>query len=132
MSTALRKKMHQDLQLAGLSAGTQDVYLRVVSQLAVHFDTPPDRLSEQQVRNLLAPIASASSASCTLGAGPCSTTRTCTTSCRGAGLTRVATRWLPSRADFLVPVEALSILFRAKFRDILARQGLLHLVRSGS
>ena len=27
MSTALRKKMHQDLQLAGLSEGTQDVYL---------------------------------------------------------------------------------------------------------
>ena len=28
MSTVLRKKMHQDLQLAGLSEGTQDVYLR--------------------------------------------------------------------------------------------------------
>jgi len=53
MSTALRKKMHQDLQLAGLSEGTQDVYLRVVRQLAVHFDTPPDRLSEQQVRDYL-------------------------------------------------------------------------------
>ena len=34
MSTALRKKMHQDLQLAGLSEGTQDVYLRAVRQLA--------------------------------------------------------------------------------------------------
>ena len=34
-------------------------------------------------------------------------------------------RWLPSRADFLVPVEALSILFRAKFRDMPAREGLL-------
>ena len=28
MSTALRKKMHQDLQLAGLSEGTEDVYPR--------------------------------------------------------------------------------------------------------
>ena len=37
MSIALRKKMHQDLQLAGLSEGTQDVYLRAVRQLAVHF-----------------------------------------------------------------------------------------------
>ena len=53
MSTALRKKMHQDLQLAGLSEGTQDVYLRAVRQLAVHFETPPDRLSKQQVRDYL-------------------------------------------------------------------------------
>ena len=34
MSTALRKKMHQDLQLAGLSEGTQDVYLRAVRRAA--------------------------------------------------------------------------------------------------
>ena len=34
-------------------------------------------------------------------------------------------RWLPARADFLVPVKALSILFRAKVRDILASEGLL-------
>src|SRR5208282_5648301 len=53
MSTALRKKMHQDLQLAGLSEGTQDVYLRVVRKLAVHFDTPPDVLNEAQVRDYL-------------------------------------------------------------------------------
>ena len=28
-------------------------------------------------------------------------------------------RWLPSRDNFLVPVEALSVIFRAKFRDAL-------------
>ena len=54
MSTALRKKMHQDLQLAGLSEGTQDVYLRAVRRLAVHFDTPPDVLNEMQSPRLLA------------------------------------------------------------------------------
>src|SRR5262249_24358706 len=32
-----------------------------------------------------------------------------------------------SRADFLVPVPALSIVFRAKFRDVLKREGLLNL-----
>ena len=53
MSTALRKKMHQDLQLAGMSEGTQDVYLRAVRQLAVHFHTPPDVLNEAQVRDYL-------------------------------------------------------------------------------
>ena len=53
MSTALRKKMHQDLQLAGMSEGTQDVYLRALRQLAVHFDTPPDVLNEAQVRDYL-------------------------------------------------------------------------------
>ncbi len=46
----------------------------------------------------------------------------------GGGIDEGGSRWLPSRADFLVPEEALSILFRAKFRDILARQNLLHLV----
>ena len=46
----------------------------------------------------------------------------------GGGIDEGGSRWLPSRADFLVPVKALSILFRAKFRDILARENLLHLV----
>jgi Putative transposase/Transposase zinc-binding domain len=46
----------------------------------------------------------------------------------GGGIDKDGSCWLPSRADFLVPVKALSILFRAKFRDILAREGLLRLV----
>jgi integrase/recombinase XerD len=49
-TTELRKRMRQDLQLAGLSERTQEAYLRAVRQLAGHFHTPPDRLSEQQVR----------------------------------------------------------------------------------
>jgi site-specific recombinase XerD len=53
MSTALRKKTHQDLQLAGLSEGTQDTYLSALRRLAVHYDTPPDLLSEAQVRDYL-------------------------------------------------------------------------------
>lgn len=51
MTTTLRQRMHQDLQLAGLSDRTQEAYLRAVRQLADHFHTPPDRLSEQQVRD---------------------------------------------------------------------------------
>src|SRR5262245_31178452 len=46
----------------------------------------------------------------------------------GGGLSGDGSRWLPSRADFLMPAKALSILFRAEVRDILAREGLLHLV----
>lgn len=34
--------------------------------------------------------------------------------------------WIRSRADFLVPVEALSKIFRAKFRDAIRRAGLFH------
>jgi hypothetical protein len=45
----------------------------------------------------------------------------------GGGLSADGSCWLPSRADFLVPVQALSIVFRAKFRDILEREGLLNL-----
>lgn len=51
MTTPLRQRMTQDLQLAGLSERTQEAYLRAVRQLADHFHSPPDRLSEQQVRN---------------------------------------------------------------------------------
>jgi hypothetical protein len=46
----------------------------------------------------------------------------------GGGLSADGTRWLPSRADFLVPVRALSIVFRAKFRDLLRDAGLLEQV----
>jgi Putative transposase/Transposase zinc-binding domain len=46
----------------------------------------------------------------------------------GGGLSADGAQWLPSRADFLVPVRALSILFRAKLRDILRREGLLEQV----
>jgi site-specific recombinase XerD len=43
--------MTQDLQLAGLSERTQDAYLRAVRQLADHFHSPPDRLTETQLRD---------------------------------------------------------------------------------
>jgi hypothetical protein len=67
--------------------------------------------------------AAASSACCTLGAARSSIIRTSTTSCRA--LSEDGTQWLPSRADFFLPVKALSILFRAKFRDAMNRGGLL-------
>jgi integrase/recombinase XerD len=53
MSTSLRQRMTQDLQLAGLAERTQDAYLRAVRQLADHFHTPPDRLTEPQLRDYL-------------------------------------------------------------------------------
>jgi hypothetical protein len=43
----------------------------------------------------------------------------------GGGLSADGSQWLPSRADFFVPVKALSKIFRAKFRDALDRAGLL-------
>lgn len=42
--------MQQDLQLAGLSERTHEAYLRAVRQLAAHFKTPPDQITEQQLR----------------------------------------------------------------------------------
>ena len=53
MSTALRQRMHQDLQLAGLADGTQKMYLRAVRQLVTHFRRPPDQLTESEVREYL-------------------------------------------------------------------------------
>ena len=49
-TTALRERMLQDLQLAGLSERTQEAHLRAVRKLAAHFRQPPDQLSEAQVR----------------------------------------------------------------------------------
>ena len=49
----LRKRMIEDMQLAGLSQGTQQGYVRAVRQLAGHFDLSPDRLTERQLRNYL-------------------------------------------------------------------------------
>jgi Putative transposase/Transposase zinc-binding domain len=43
----------------------------------------------------------------------------------GGGLSADRSRWLPARADFFVPVKALSVVFRAKFRDAMDRAGLL-------
>ncbi len=53
MTTLLRQRMHQDLQLAGLAEGTQKAYLRVVRQFAAHFHKPPDQISEQEFREYL-------------------------------------------------------------------------------
>jgi integrase/recombinase XerD len=51
MTTPLREQMQQDLQLAGLVQGTQEVYLRAVRQLAAHFHRAPDQLTEKQIRD---------------------------------------------------------------------------------
>lgn len=48
--TALRQRMIEDLQLRGLSKGTQIAYVRVVQQLAEYYGKSPDRISEEEVR----------------------------------------------------------------------------------
>jgi integrase/recombinase XerD len=53
MSTMLRQRMHQDLQLAGLAEGTQKMYLRAVRQLAAHFRKAPDLITEHELREYL-------------------------------------------------------------------------------
>ena len=42
----------------------------------------------------------------------------------GGGLSPDRSKWMPSNADFFVPVEALSPIFRAKFRDALKKTDL--------
>jgi hypothetical protein len=43
----------------------------------------------------------------------------------GGAISADGSQWLPSRPDFFVPVRALSILFRARFRAAPGRAGLL-------
>ena len=51
--TELRKRMIEDMQLAGLSEGTQEAYVKVVRQLAGHFRRSPDRITERELRDYL-------------------------------------------------------------------------------
>lgn len=51
--TALRQRMIDAMVLRGLSAKTQEAYLRVVTRLAAFYRRSPDRISEREVQTYL-------------------------------------------------------------------------------
>lgn len=48
--TVLKQKMIDDMQLHGLSARTQEAYVRAVRQLVEHCHKPPDQIGEEEFR----------------------------------------------------------------------------------
>jgi len=48
--TPLRRKMIEDMGLAGLASSTQQVYVQAVAQMARHLDKSPARMSEEELR----------------------------------------------------------------------------------
>lgn len=48
--TELRRRMTADLKLAGYSERTQEAYLRTATQLARHYNKPPDQIVEEELR----------------------------------------------------------------------------------
>ncbi len=48
--TPLRQRMIEDMQLRGLSPHTQRAYVRVVRDLAIHYDKSPDQIEEEELR----------------------------------------------------------------------------------
>lgn len=48
--TPLRQRMIEDMQLRGFSARTQESYVTAVRQLAAHYHTSPDHLTEEDLR----------------------------------------------------------------------------------
>src|SRR5439155_13935369 len=46
----LRRRMIEDLQLRGMAERTQEMYVRAVRQLAQHFHTSPDQITEEELR----------------------------------------------------------------------------------
>ncbi len=48
--TPLRQRMLEDMQLRGLSVNTQACYIAAIRQLAAHYHTSPDRLTEDDLR----------------------------------------------------------------------------------
>ncbi len=49
--TPLGQRMIEDMQLRGLSARTQETYVRVIRQLAEYYDKSPDQVSEEELRH---------------------------------------------------------------------------------
>ena len=49
--TTLRERMTEDLQLRGVSANTQQAYLRTVRQLVEYHRKSPDRIKEEELRH---------------------------------------------------------------------------------
>ena len=45
-----KKRMLEDLQLRDLSGTTQKIYIRAVSQLALHCQNPPNRVTDEDLR----------------------------------------------------------------------------------
>ena len=48
--TPLRQRMMEDLQLKGYSDSTQKLYVGEVRQLCDHFNKPPGRITEEDMR----------------------------------------------------------------------------------
>lgn len=49
----LRRRMIRDMELAGLTGGTQQIYIGAVAMLQRYYGIRPDRLSEKQVRQYI-------------------------------------------------------------------------------
>jgi hypothetical protein len=50
MTSPLRERFRQDLQLAGLAEPTQEAYVRAVVRLGLHLNKSPDRVTEEELR----------------------------------------------------------------------------------
>jgi len=50
MTTRLRQRMIEDMQLRGLAERTQEMYVIVVRQLAEHYGKSPDLITEEELR----------------------------------------------------------------------------------
>ena len=48
--TPLRQRYIEDMQLRGLSASTQEVYVNAVRRLAAYYGKSPDNLSDEELR----------------------------------------------------------------------------------
>ena len=49
----VKQRMMEDMKLRGLAPRTKDRYLHAIKALTEHYDRPPDKITEEQVRKYL-------------------------------------------------------------------------------
>ena len=102
--TPLRRRMIEDMTLAGLAPASQALYVKSVYRLTAHYRRSPDQLSEEEVRSYL-PICSG----CGIAVSPAEPSRPLITAFSSC----TATRWIATgrcflKKDSLTEAEALT------------------------
>jgi hypothetical protein len=96
----LRRRMIEDMRLRNFSACTERSYVHYVADFARHFNTSPEHLGLDDIRNYQLYLTEKRQLS-------------------ASSINTFGTRWVSTKPGFLLPVRVLSRLFRRLFLEAL-------------